>query len=222
MTEERPIRVLIADDHTVVREALALLLGTFPDLEMVGEASNSTQAIDFCAECYPDVVLMDLVMPGVDGVSAIRAIRQQHPTVKILALTSFNEETLIQAALEAGAIGYLMKNISATELAEAIRAAHGGKPTLAPEATQALIHAATRPPGPGHDLTEREREVLKLLAKGLSNAQIADHLGVSPHTIRNHVSRIFSKLNVSSRTEAATLAIQYKLVDLTQKTEPKT
>jgi NarL family two-component system response regulator LiaR len=161
---------------------------------------------------------MDLVMPGIDGVTAIRAIRQQHPMVKILALTSFNEENLIQAALEAGAIGYLMKNISATELADAIRAAYGGKPTLAPEATQALIRAATRPPEPGHDLTEREREVLKLLAKGLSNAQIADYLQVSPHTIRNHVSRIFSKLNVSSRTEAATLAIQYKIVDLVSKT----
>jgi NarL family two-component system response regulator LiaR len=218
MIEQRSIRVLIADDHTVVREALALLLSTFPDLEMVGEASDSAQAIDFCAACSPDVVLMDLVMPGIDGVTAIRAIRQQHPMVKILALTSFNEENLIQAALEAGAIGYLMKNISATELADAIRAAYGGKPTLAPEATQALIRAATRPPEPGHDLTEREREVLKLLAKGLSNAQIADYLQVSPHTIRNHVSRIFSKLNVSSRTEAATLAIQYKIVDLVSKT----
>jgi NarL family two-component system response regulator LiaR len=214
MTEQHPIRVLIVDDHTIVREGLALLLDTFSDLEMVGEACNGTQAIDYCAEYRPDILLMDLVMPGIDGVAAIRAIRQHHPGTKILALTSFDDEELIHAALEAGAIGYLMKNISAAELAEAIRAAYAGKPTLAPEAAQALIHAATHPPGLGHDLTDREREVLKLLVKGESNVQIAEHLDVSPYTIRNHVSRIFSKLGVSSRTEAATLAIQHKIVDL--------
>jgi NarL family two-component system response regulator LiaR len=218
MTEPHAIRVLIADDHTVVREGLVLLLDTFLDLQMVGEATDGAQAILLCAEHQPDVVLMDLVMPGIDGVTAIQAIHQKHPETQILALTSFNEEELVYAALEAGAIGYLMKNISATELAEAIRAAHARNSTLAPEATQALIHAATRSLSPGHDLTEREREVLKLLVKGLSNAQIAEQLGVSPYTIRNHVSRIFSKLNVSSRTEAATLAIQYKIVDLISKT----
>lgn len=215
MTEQRTIRVLIADDHTIVREGLTLLLDTFPDLEMVGAASSGAQAIDYCARYDPDVVLMDLVMPDTDGVTAIRVIKQQYPEIRILALTSFDEKNLIQAALEAGAMGYLMKNISALELAEAIRAANIGKSTLAPEAAQALINAVTSSLEPGHDLTDREREVLKLLVKGHSNTQIAEQLDVSPYTIRNHVSRIFSKLDVSSRTEAASLAIQHKIVELT-------
>jgi NarL family two-component system response regulator LiaR len=166
-----------------------------------------------CAEVQPDVVLMDLQMPVMDGVTATRAIRERSPTVQVLALTSFRDEELVQRALQAGAIGYLLKNVSADDLATAIRAAHAGQPTLAPEATQALVHAATRPPTPGQDLTPREREVLALMVQGLSNTAIAARLVVSPSTAKAHVSSILSKLGVTSRTEAVALAMQRHLVN---------
>ena len=156
---------------------------------------------------------MDMVMPDMDGVTATRLIRQQFPTVQVIALTSFKEEGLVQSALQAGAIGYLLKDISADELARAIRAAHTGQTTLAPEVTQGLIHAATRPPVLGTDLTEREREVLALLVAGLNNTEIAEKLVVSPSTIKSHVSNILAKLDVTSRTEAAALAVRHHLVE---------
>jgi len=158
------------------------------------------------------VVLMDMVMPDMDGITATRAIRQQFPEVQVVALTSFKEEGLVQNALQAGAIGYLLKDVSADELAQAIRAAHAGRATLSPEAAQALAHAATQPLTPGHDLTERERDVLALLVEGLNNTQIADKLVVSPSTIKSHVSHILAKLGVASRTEAAALAVRHRLV----------
>jgi NarL family two-component system response regulator LiaR len=200
------------DDHAVVRSGLAAFLLATDDLELVGEASSGEEAVRRCAQLKPDVVLMDLVMPQMDGAAATRAIREACPHVQVIALTSFKEDNLVQAALQAGAIGYLLKNVSADELANAIRAAKAGRPTLAPEAAQVLIHSATKPPSPGHDLTDREREVLALLVEGLNNVEIADRLVVSRSTIKFHVSSIFSKLGVTSRTEAVALAVQHHLV----------
>ena len=179
---------------------------------LAGEAENGEEAIQRCAEIKPDVVLMDMVMPDMDGVSATRAIRQQFPMVQVIALTSFKEGELIKNALEAGAIGYLLKDVSADELAQAIRAAHAGRATLSPEAAQALVQNAHQPPAPGLDLTEREREVLALMIEGLNNTQIAGKLTVSPSTIKSHVSNILSKLGVASRTEAVTLALRNRIV----------
>jgi NarL family two-component system response regulator LiaR len=207
MIEPTPIRVILVDDHDMVRRGLAVFLQAFDDLQLVGEAANGTEALRLCAECQPDVVLMDLIMPGMDGVATTRAIRQSHPEIQIIALTSFREEELVEAALRAGAIGYLLKNVSIDELADAIRSAKAGKPTLAPEATQALINAAIQPPPPGGDLTQRERDVLSLMVEGLNNPEIATRLGVSRSTIKTHVSNILAKLGVASRLEAVTLAL---------------
>jgi NarL family two-component system response regulator LiaR len=212
MIEPDHIRVLIVDDHAMLRRGLVTFLLSFDDLELVGEAANGVEALRLCDQVQPDVVLMDLVMPEMDGSTATRAIRQRHPQVQVIALTSFREEELVQGALEAGAIGYLLKNASADELADAIRAAHAGQPTLAPEAAEALIHAATHLPALGQDLTPREREVLALMVEGLRNAKIAERLTVSPSTVKFHVSRILSKLGVSSRTEAVAMALQHNLV----------
>jgi NarL family two-component system response regulator LiaR len=213
MTELRRLRVLLVDDHAMVRRGLAAFLKAFDDLELAGEAAQGEEAVQRCADLQPDVVLMDLEMPVMDGVAATRAIRECFPTVQVLALTSFRDEELVQRALQAGAIGYLLKNVSADDLATAIRAAHAGRPTLAPEAAQALVHAAARPPVPGHDLTPREREVLALMVQGLSNTAIAARLVVSPSTAKAHVSSILSKLGVTSRTEAVALAMQHHLVN---------
>jgi NarL family two-component system response regulator LiaR len=181
-------------------------------LELVGEAGGGEEAVRLCEQLRPDVVLMDLVMPGMDGAVATRAIRERCPQIQVIALTSFKEKELVQGALEAGAIGYLLKNVAANELAGAIRAAHAGRPTLAPEAAQALIQAAREPPSPGYDLTPREREVLALMVEGLSNPEIAERLVLSASTVKFHVSNILSKLGVTSRTEAVALAVQHHLV----------
>jgi NarL family two-component system response regulator LiaR len=212
MAELTPIRVILVDDHDMVRRGLAVFLQAFDDFQLVGEAANGVEALRLCAERQPDVVLMDLMMPEMDGVTAIRAIRRSHPQIHVIALTSFLDNRLVGEALQAGAIGYLLKNVSIDELAAAIRAARAGKPTLAPEATQALINVATQPPQPGHDLTEREREVLALMVEGLNNPEIAGRLGVSRSTVKTHVSSILAKLAVDSRLEAVTLALQHKLV----------
>jgi two-component system, NarL family, response regulator LiaR len=208
----QPIRVMLVDDHTMVRRGLATFLMVFDDFKLVGEAENGENAIQLCAKVMPDVILMDMVMPGMDGASATRAIREQSPQVKVIALTSFKEGQLIKNALEAGAIGYVLKDISADELARAIRAAHAGRATLSPEAAQSLVETANLPPAPGLDLTERERAVLALMVEGLNNTQIAGKLSVSPSTVKSHVSNILSKLGVSSRTEAVTLALRHGLV----------
>jgi two-component system, NarL family, response regulator LiaR len=203
----QPIRVMLVDDHTMVRRGLATFLKIYDDLQLVGEADSGKAAIQLCAEVLPDVILMDMVMPDMDGAMATRAIRQHFPQVQVIALTSFKEGDLVKNALEAGAIGYLLKDISADELVRAIRAAHAGRATLSPEVTQTLVEAANQPQ-PGLNLTEREREVLALMVDGLNNTQIAAKLTVSPSTIKSHVSNILSKLGVASRTEAVTLALR--------------
>jgi NarL family two-component system response regulator LiaR len=182
------------------------------DLELVGEAGTGEEGVRLCERLQPDVVLMDMVMPGVDGVDATRALRQKCPRTRVIALTSFPEADLVQRALEAGATGYLLKNVSSSELAAAIRAAHADKPVLAPEAAQALIQRATRHV-PGQDLSAREREVLRLLKSGVSNRVIARQLIVSPSTVDFHVSNILGKLGAATRTEAVAIAVQYHLVD---------
>jgi len=207
-----PIRVMVVDDHTMVRRGLATFLRAFDDMQLAGEAENGEAAIQLCAEVLPDVILMDMVLPMMDGATATRAIRQQFPQVQVVALTSFKEGELIKNALEAGAIGYLLKDVSADELARAIRAAHSGRATLSPEAAQSLVQTSNQPPAPGLDLTEREREVLGLMIEGLTNAQIAGRLTVSPSTVKSHVSNVLSKLGVASRTEAVTLALRNRLV----------
>jgi NarL family two-component system response regulator LiaR len=204
----QPIRVMLVDDHAMVRRGLATFLKVFDDLQLVGEAENGEAAIHLCAQVLPDVILMDMVMPDMDGAVATRLIRQQFPQVQVLALTSFKEGNLVKNTLEAGAIGYLLKDVSADELAQAIRAAHAGRATLSPEAAQALVETANQPPAPGLDLTERELEVLALMVEGLNNTQIAGRLSVSSSTIKSHVSNILSKLGVASRTEAVTLALR--------------
>jgi len=207
-----PIRVMLVDDHTMVRRGLAAFLKVFDDLQLAGEAESGAAAIQLCAEVVPDIVLMDMVMPDMDGAAATRAIRQQFPQVQVIALTSFKEGDLVKNALESGAIGYLLKDVSADELAEAIRAAHLGRATLSPEAAQALVETTKQSPTPGLDLTERELEVLALMVEGLNNTQIAGRLTVSPSTIKSHVSNILSKLGVTSRTEAVTLALRSHIV----------
>jgi len=206
------IKVMLVDDHAVVRSGLGAFLLAYDDLELVGEAGGGAEAVALCARCKPDVILMDLVMPEMDGAATTKAIRKDHPEVQVIALTSFKEQDLVQAALQAGAIGYLLKNVSAEELAAAIRSAKAGRPTLAPEATRVLIAASHRPPALGHDLTQREREVLAMMAAGLSNPGIAEKLIVSRSTVKFHVSSILSKLGVESRTKAVAVAIQQKLV----------
>ena len=212
ISPSKPIRVMLVDDHTMVRRGLATFLKVFDDLQLVGEAENGDAAIQLCAEVQPDVILMDMALPRMDGATTTRAIRQQFPQVQVIVLTSFKEGDLIKSALEAGAIGYLLKDVSADELVGAIRAAQAGRATLSPEAAQALVETSNQPPAPGLNLTEREREVLALMIEGLNNTQIAGRLTVSPSTIKSHVSNILAKLGVASRTEAVTLALRNRIV----------
>jgi two-component system, NarL family, response regulator LiaR len=212
MNESKIIRVMIVDDHSVVRSGLGKFLLVNPDLELVAEAESGEEAIQFCGCYQPDVVLMDIMMSGMDGITATRQIRQRYPCIKVIALTSFREENLVHGALQAGAIGYLLKNVTAADLARAIRAAYAGKMTLSCEATEVLAQSVTRSM-PANELTEREREVLCLIVKGLSNNEIAERLYISLGTVKFHISNIFMKLGVESRVEAVTLALHQHLVD---------
>jgi two-component system, NarL family, response regulator LiaR len=207
------IRVVIVDDHLMVRRGLATFLRAAQDLELVGEAATGPEAIRVCAEARPDVVLMDLNLPELDGIAATRVIRQAHPETQVIAVTSSQEDDRVSQVLRAGAIGYLLKDVGVTGLGDAIRAAAAGRATLAPEATQALVRQTTAPAAtPGQALTEREREVLALMVKGLSNAEIADRLVVSRSTVNFHVSNVLGKLEVTSRTAAVSVALQHRLV----------
>ena len=212
MAPQQPIRVLIVDDHHMLRSGLRQFIDTFDDLVLAGEARNGAEAVQQCLVDPPDVILMDMVMPVMDGMEATRQILQKNPEMKIIFLTSFQEQDLVEQALQLGAKGYLLKNASAEELANAIRSAHAGRSTLAPEAVDALIRATRQKNTLGSDLSDRERQVLTLMVEGNSNSQIAEKLSISIATVKYHVGGIFSKLGVNSRSQAITLAWQQNLV----------
>jgi two-component system, NarL family, response regulator LiaR len=205
------IRVLLVDDHPVVRGGLRFFLAGVDDIEVVGECGGGAEALTMVAAYAPDIVLMDMMMPEMDGITATREVRRRFPKVRVLVLTSFAEGELVQRALQAGAIGYLMKDTQGRELIAGIRQAFNGAPVLSSDATHALVDILNAPPPPGHDLSEREIEVLRLMVTGLSNEQIADRLFISRNTVRHHVRNILGKLGAANRTEAVGLAVQYSL-----------
>jgi len=213
MSEPRRIRVLVADDHAILRGGLAAFLRAVDGMELVGEASNGEDAVRMSRELAPDVVLMDLKMPVMDGVEATRRIRACCPDTQVVALTSFIEDQLVARALQAGAIGYLLKNVSHQELAAALRRAAEGQSVLSPEATQALVESASRVTPVVEALTPRESQVLALMVEGLTNLQIGQRLGITESTTKSHVSTIIAKLGVASRTEAVAVALRHGLVD---------
>ena len=205
------ISVLITDDHKVVRQGLKMFLGLDPELEVVGEAGNGEEAVRMAHRLQPDVVLMDLLMPVMDGIAATERIRKELPETEVLALTSVLEDDKVVGAVRAGAIGYLLKNTDAEELGRAIKAAAAGKVQMAPEAAARLLREVRAPENP-EALTGRETEVLELLARGRSNKQIARSLYVGERTVKTHVSHILTKLGVKSRTQAALYAVRAGLV----------
>lgn len=213
MSSEGPIRVMVVDDHAVVRSGLNAFLSSYDDLQMAGTAKSGEEAVRLCEEIKPDVVLMDLIMPGMDGVAATKAIRKLLPKTQVIILASFKEDTMIQKAIQAGAIGYLLKDVQAEEIAEAIHLVNAGQIILSPEATQAFMRVANQPRQLGYDLSDRELEVLVLMVKGLNNTEIAEKLVVSLSTIKHHVSHILSKLDATNRCEAVALAVQNHLVE---------
>jgi two-component system, NarL family, response regulator LiaR len=212
MTAPDQIRILLADDHTVVRSGLSAVLSMQDDFKIVAEAGDGEEAVRLCESLQPDVVLMDLLMPRMDGVTATRAIKERWPKIQIIALTSFKEKEYVEGALKAGAGGYLLKNVTADELVAAVRRAIAGQPSLSPEAAQVLIQKVSGPSQPGIDLTEREKEILALMVEGLSNNKIAERLTINQSTVKFHVSNILGKLGVTSRTEAVALAVKRRLL----------
>jgi len=206
------IRILLVDDHAVVRSGLTKFLMVNKDLELVAEASDGAEAVQLAGIHKPDVILMDLMMPGMDGITATREIHQKYPQIKVIALTSFSEQNMVQGALQAGAIGYLQKNVTASELGNAIRSAHQGRMTLSQEAVEVLANTNSQAHLPGNELTERERDVLKGMVEGLNNNEIAEKLVISLGTVKFHISNIFQKLGVDSRVEAVKQAIEQKIV----------
>jgi len=218
MGKRENIRVLSVDDHELMRRGIRFSLLSVEDIELVAEAQSGEEALSLCDEVRPDVVLMDMYLTGsMDGIATTHAIRERCPQVQVLALSSFFEKGLVQGAMQAGAIGYLVKGVSGAELADAIRAAYAGRPTLTSEAVEVLIEPIRPQTRLGNDLTERELEVLALLVEGLSNAQIADRMYLSVAAVKYHVSNILSKLGASNRTEAVVLAMEYNLVPKSRK-----
>jgi NarL family two-component system response regulator LiaR len=207
-----PVRVLIADDHGVVRQGLRMYLALDSDIDVVGEACTGVQALAFAHDLQPDVVLMDLLMPEMDGITAIHHIRQELPEIEVIALTSVLEDSSVVGAIRAGATGYLLKDTEADELVRAIKAAAEGQVQLSPKAAARLLREVRAPDSP-EELTEREIDVLRLLAQGQSNKEIARELSIGEKTVKTHVSNILSKLNVASRTQAALHAVRIGLVD---------
>jgi DNA-binding NarL/FixJ family response regulator len=201
------IRILIADDHSVVRQGLRMFLDLDPELEIVGEAENGAVALEMAHELKPDVVLMDLLMPVMDGLTAIPRIRRELPDTEVIALTSVLEDASVVGAVKAGAIGYLLKDTNAGDLCRAIKAAAAGQVQLSPEAASRLVREVRAPENP-EALTERETDVLRLVAKGLANKEIATELSIGEKTVKTHVSNILMKLGVQSRTQAALYAAQ--------------
>ncbi len=205
------IRILIADDHSVVRQGLCMFLGLDRELEVIGEARNGAEALRLAHELKPDVVLMDLLMPVMDGISAIDAIRRELPDTEVIALTSVLEDASVIGAVRAGAIGYLLKDTQAEELCRAIKAAAAGQVQLSPQAATRLIRELRAPENP-ETLSDREIEVLRVLARGGSNKDIARELSISEKTVKSHISNILAKLGVPSRTQAALYALRVGLV----------
>ncbi len=213
MAEDKRIRVLIVDDHAMVRSGLRNFILAYQWMEVVGEAADGAEAVAFCTAHQVDIVLMDMVMPEMGGSEATRRIMALGKPIKIIVLTSFHEQDDVEQALKAGATSYLLKNVTAEELAQAIRNAQAGRPTLSPEVTEALITSTRQKINLGYDLTGREKEVLGLLVKGQSNSEIAARLSISMATTKYHVTNIFSKLGAKSRVEAVTIALEHKLVE---------
>jgi NarL family two-component system response regulator LiaR len=212
MKQANLIRILLVDDHALVRKGLSMVLAVYDDFKVVGEASDGEEAVRLCEGLRPNVVLMDLLMPKMDGVSATKIIKERWPQIQIIALTSFDEKEYVEAALKAGASGYLLKNVSAEELARAIQGAAVGQPCLSPEAAQVLIQKVTKPEKSDFNLTEREKKILELMVEGLSNNEIAERLVIGQATVKFHVGNVLSKLDVNSRTEAVILAMKQHLV----------
>jgi NarL family two-component system response regulator LiaR len=207
------IRVLIADDHAMVRNGLTMFLNSRPDIVVIGQAANGQEAVDLCQTLQPDVILMDLMMPEMDGITATRMIMDTYPQMRVIALTSFKEDKLVFDAVKAGVVGYLLKDSSAAELATTIRDVYEGKMMISLEDMRAALRGAEISPPPSYQLSERERDVLALVVRGLSNRQIAHELTLGESTIKFHVSNILSKLNVPTRAKAVAVAVQHKLVD---------
>ena len=214
MTNPNPIRVMTVDDHQIFRSGIKFSLAAFDEIELVGEAPNGEAALELCGQLQPDVILMDMRMGAQDGITTTRAIKEKYPQVQILMLTTFHDKTLVQQAIKAGAVGYVLKGISTEELVDAIRSAAKGQTTLSAEATQALLQVNSPPPNkPDYGLTRRQQEVLALLVEGLSNVEIAERLVISRHTVRYYVSEILSKLGVANRAEAVGVAVNERLVE---------
>ena len=211
MTMPEKIKVIIVDDHTVVRSGLGAVLDTAESMELVGEAGDGEEAVRVCERLQPDVVLMDLQMPKMDGVEATRIIHERWPQIHIIALTSYKEKEYVEGVLKAGATSYLLKNVSAEELVSAINKVVLDQPSLSPEAAQVLIQTVNEPSQPGIDLTDREREILALMVDGKSNSEISASIFITQATVKYHVSNILSKLGVSSRTEAVVVAMKNNL-----------
>lgn len=211
MTQAQSIRVLLVDDHAVIRGGLRYFLASTHDIVVAGEATNGLQALAMVEELHPDVVLMDIMMPEMDGIATTQQLHQRFPQLRVLMLSSFSEGALVQRALQAGASGYILKDVQGHELASAIRTVYLGRPALSTEATQALVEVVSQPPKPGGDLSGREREVLNLMVAGYSNDQIAVTLDITRNTVRHHVHNILGKLDAVNRTEAVGLAVQHKL-----------